>query len=343
MTSPLPLDGNPAAPVLLLHNLDPTWPPHDIGFAAREAERIEAALREAGHPVVPCAVCDQDLLRYLCDHSPDEYVVFNACEELPGLERSDALVAHILETQGFTYTGSPADVLALSWDKATVNRLLGASGLPVPRWRVYHAPAPDGWDCFPAIVKPAFAHCSVGVTPESVVLTPAELAERVALVLDALDQPAMVQDMVDGREFHVSLWGNGHVHMLPPVEMDFSAFGNVRDRLCTYDSKFCPGSRHYEGIQTRVPADLHAEEMLRLEQVSLAAYRIVGCRDYARLDIRMRDGVFYVLDVNPNPDLSSDASMALAAEEAGYPFAAMVCQIVRMAVERHARWSRRFT
>jgi D-alanine-D-alanine ligase len=334
-------DGMP--PVLLLHNLDPAWPPQDIAYAAHEAALIVAALREAGHPVISRAVHDGDLQCYLRDHSPQEVLVFNTCEELPGMERSDALVAQTLETLGFVYTGSPAEVLALSWDKPAVNRLLDGSGLPVPRWRVYQAPEPDGWECFPAIVKPAFAHSSIGVTSESVVLTPDELTERVAAVLREHGQPALVEDMIDGREFHVSLWGNGSVHMLPPVEMDFSAFENVRDRVCTYESKFCPGSRHYEGIQTRLPADLRPEEKRRLEQVSRAAYRALGCRDYARLDIRLRDGVFYVLDVNPNPDISSDASVALAAEEAGYPFAAMVCQIVRLAAQRHPRWRRQFT
>jgi len=123
--------------------------------------------------------------------------------------------------------------------------------------------------------------------------------------------------------------------MLPPVEMDFSRFADVHDRLCTYDSKFTPGSRHYDGIQARVPAPLSDEESARLEDTVVRAYHALGCRDYARLDIRLRDGLFYVLDVNPNPDVSPDASVACAAEAAGYSYGALVSELVHLAAHRH--------
>jgi len=117
--------------------------------------------------------------------------------------------------------------------------------------------------------------------------------------------------------------------------MDFSAFQDVQDRLCTFDSKFKPGSRHYDQIRLNLPALLSDEEVETLERVAQAAYRVMGCRDYARLDIRLRDGVFYVLDVNPNPDISSDTSMACAAESAGYSYGAMLSKMVNLAAHRH--------
>jgi D-alanine-D-alanine ligase len=123
--------------------------------------------------------------------------------------------------------------------------------------------------------------------------------------------------------------------MLPPVEMDFSRFDDVRDRLCTYDSKFTPGSRHYNDIEVRLPAALAEQDRSRLEAIGVRTYRTLGCRDFARLDIRLRDGVFYVLDVNPNPDLSPDASLACAADAAGYPYGAMVSYLIRLAAHRH--------
>ena len=123
--------------------------------------------------------------------------------------------------------------------------------------------------------------------------------------------------------------------MLPPAEMDFSAFREVQDRLCTFDSKFKPGSRHYDQIRLSLPAALTDEEYDHLERVAQAAYRVMGCRDYARLDIRLRDGIFHILDVNPNPDISSDTSMACAAEVAGYSYGAMLSQMVNLAAHRH--------
>jgi len=328
-------------PILLLHNLDPGWPADDLATALDEVAALEAALGEAGHSVTPVAVQDADLDRCLRDYHPDEFVVFNGCEELPGMPRSEALVAQELETLGFAYTGSPAAVLALSWDKANVSRLLDRHELPTPHWRVCGSAQPEGWDCFPAIVKPAYEHCSLGVTTGAVVLTPSELGRRIAYVLEEFHQPALVQDFVDGREFHVSVWGNGIVRMLPPAEMDFTAFEDRCEWLCTFDSKFRPGSPHYEKIAVRVPALLDAEEYSRLEETALEVYRVFGCRDYARLDLRLRDGTFYVLDVNPNPDLSPETSLAQAARVAGYSYGMMASYLVHLATQRHPRLSKR--
>jgi D-alanine-D-alanine ligase len=322
-------------PVVLLHNLDPDWEPREIQDALREVGQLEAAISAEGHPVVNVAVRDEELVDRLMAYDPKEHVVLNWCEGIPGLAHSEALVARALDLMGFAYTGSAADVLTLSWDKRQVKRLLDQRGVSTPRWRVFEAACASGWDCFPAIVKPSLEHCSMGVTAEAVVLDRDELADRIAFVLEEFDQPALVEDFIDGREFHVSLWGNGEVQMLPPAEMDFSAFSNVRDRVCTYDSKFLPGSVHYDKIELRLPAALDASERLLLEETALAAYRVIGCRDYARVDLRLRDGIFYVLDVNPNADISSETSMAAAAELVGYSYGAMVSRLVNLAALRH--------
>ena len=197
----------------------------------------------------------------------------------------------------------------------------------------------DDWSCYPAIVKPAGEHCSLGVDEGAVVLGPQELRARVSYVLDAFHQPALVEDFIDGREFHVSLLGgDGQCTMLPPAEMDFSAFRDVRDRLCTFDSKFTPGSTHYKDIRLRIAAELDPSEYKTLEATARAAYQILGCRDYARIDIRLRDGVFYVLDVNPNADISVETSIVCAAEAAGYSYGAMLSYLIRLATQRHPRF-----
>lgn len=325
----------PDLPVLLLHNLDHTWTPAEIDEAQREVAKMEAAIRGEGHPVANVPVFDAGLTQHLHGYDPEEYVVLNVCEGVPGIPHSDALVARALEVLGFAYTGSTPEVLDLSWNKHLVKARLDRHRVPTPRWRVCDSPCVDGWDRFPAIVKPVREHASVGVTTEAVVLTRGELRQRITYVLDELRQPALVEDFVDGRELHVSLVGDGTVEMLPPAEMDFSAFGDVRERLCTFDSKFTPGSRHYEQIRLRLPAELGEAERRQLEQVALAAYHAVGCRDYARLDIRLRDGTFYVLDVNPNCDITSDTSTAAAAEAAGYSYGQMISLLVNLAARRH--------
>ncbi len=330
-----------AWPVLLLYNLDMSWPAADIVEAEEEAAALAGALREAGHAVTVVPAQDADLAGRLRRFDPDKVIVLNICEELPGVPHSEALVPLILERLGFVYTGTPAEALAFSWDKVQVNRRLDAHGLPTPRWAVYESADPDGWECFPAIVKPSGEHSSFGITSESVVYTRADLCRRIAYVLEEFAQPALVEDFIDGREFRVALWGNGVVRLLPPAEMDLSAFEDARERLCTFDSKFHPGSRHYEQIQVRMPAPLEPAEYRLLEQVALKTYRVCGCRDYARLDIRLRDGIFYVLDVNPNADFSRGTSVAEMAQAAGYSYAAMASRLVQLAAQRHPLGGRR--
>ena len=104
-------------------------------------------------------------------------------------------------------------------------------------------PETDGWDTFPAIVKPSGEHCSMGVDEGAVVSDAAELRQRVSYVLDTFHQPALIEEFIDGREFHVALWGNQHLEMLPPVEMDFSAFDDIHQRLCSHEAKFAPTPR----------------------------------------------------------------------------------------------------
>ncbi|MBC7257994.1 MAG: hypothetical protein H5T65_01965 [Chloroflexi bacterium] len=322
-------------PILLLHDVDPTLSPSDLNQVLADVNALESALREQGHSVVNVPVRDADLAARLRDFAPNEFLVFNWCESLPDVPHSEALVAEVLERQGYTYTGSPPDVLARSWEKHGVKTLLCKAGVPTPVWRVYDSDRLDGWHRFPAIVKPAREHCSLGVTPQAVVVNAEELRRRIAYVLDTFHQPALVEDFIDGRELHVSLWGNGRIEMLPPAEMDFSKFTDMRDRLCSYDSKFTPGTRPYEEIGLKVPAPLVAQEYACLRRTCLLAYRALGCRDYARLDIRLRDGTFYVLDVNPNPDISGETSTVYAAKERGYTYGAMLSRIANLATHRH--------
>jgi len=178
----------------------------------------------------------------------------------------------------------------------------------------------------------------MGVDKGAVVMSHEELRRRIDFVVEAFSQPALVEDFIDGREFHVSLLGDGHVTMLPPAEMDFTAFSDVRDRLCTFDSKFTPSSNHYKEIRLQVPALLDSSQAASLERTASKAYRILGCRDYARLDIRLRDGLFYVLDINPNADISYETSIVYAAEAAGMSYGAMVSYLVNLAARRHPRF-----
>jgi D-alanine-D-alanine ligase len=325
-------------PVLLVHNIDPAWPEADQEYARTQALGVAKALRGLGHPVTSVTVREPNLRRLLRRYSPDDYVVFNWCEALPGVARSEPLVAKELEEMGFAFSGASSRVLELSCNKVRTREALARGRVPVPEGRVYEKVDGVKWNRFPAIVKAAHEHSSMGITPKSVVKNGMQLREQVERVL-AEYGPALVEEFVDGREFRIAVWGHRRITVMPPGEFDFGQFPEVQDRLCTYDAKFTPGSKHYEGISFRLPPPLTHIEGRLLEKAAVGAHRALGSPDYTRIDLRLRRAVAYVLDVNPNADIASDASMALCAQAAGYSYGAMLSRFVNLAAERHPRFS----
>lgn len=322
-------------PVILIYDVDSSWPLRDIKAKKDSARQLSQALADVGHPVEELCVQSADIqsaMRHIC---PDEFLILNWCEEFPGVSYSESQVAQALEQMGFIFTGTGSRAISLSENKSWVKHLLQKQGIPTPAWQVFDSSLNIRWDQFPAIVKAAFAHCSYGITRESVVLSAAELAQRVEYVLDTLHQPALVEEFIDHREFHVGVIGNGHLHVLPPGEIDYSAFPDIHDRLCTYESNVDPTSLAYQLTAPRMQVELPEEQIKQLEQVVIAAYRAIGCRDYARMDVRLQDGVFYMLDVNPNPDISADTSFALGAEADGISYGMLGSMIVNLAAQRH--------
>jgi D-alanine-D-alanine ligase len=322
-------------PVLLLFNLDPDWLAHEQEQVLLVTSQLERAIALFGYQTILVPVTHSDLDRALSQYDPVEHVVFNWCESLPGIAHSEWLVAEYLEQRGFTFTGAGSAAIALAQDKIRTKRLLDEAGIPTPGWQTFSRVQDVSWTRFPAIVKPSREHCSEGIDRNAIVLTDAELKNRVGYILKKYRQPALVEDFIDGRELHVSLWENGSIDMLPPAEMEFSSFKDEHDRICSYEAKFVPESEQYQKIKTVLPAPLTGEEYRGVEQVCKASYLATGCRDYARIDMRVKDGVRYVIDVNPNADISPDTSTISAAELAGYSYGEFVGRIIGMAARRH--------
>jgi D-alanine-D-alanine ligase len=329
-------------PVLLLYNLDPKWSTREQAEALDATSQLDKALRIAGFPTTLVQVTNSDLDSVLSSYDPLEYIVFNWCESLPGVHHSEWLVAEYLEQHGFTFTGAGSATLASAYDKRHVKRLLDEAGILTPTWELYDKGCPINWRRFPAIIKPSREHCSEGIHPDSVVMTETRLKSRIRYIIRRFQHPALVEDFIDGRELHVSLWGNRDIDVLPPAEMEFPSLKDVHYRLCTYESKFVSESEQYKSINTLLPAPLSECELRELEQVCRTAYVLMGCRDYARIDMRMKDGLFYILDINPNADICPDTSTISAAELAGYTYADFLKRLVLLAAERHPRWESEF-
>jgi D-alanine-D-alanine ligase len=321
--------------VLVVYNIEKTWDAAEISDSRNSGQILYEALRREGIETFLEELSNPRLEAVLEKHSPEDTIVFNLCEALPGIPCSERRVVEIIQGKGFTCSGNLPEVIDLSYDKKKTKELLISLGIRVPYGTLLSPEEASGWNLFPAIVKPSREHCSLTVTEKSVVFDTVSLKEQIILVNNELNQPAMVEDFIGGREFHVSVWNNGPPEILPLAEMDFSAFSEINEQLCTYESKFNPGSDHYEKIRTLIPAPLDERLYKKLEKTVLAAWHGFGCLDYARFDFRLRNEKFYLLDVNPNNDISLDTSFALAAEAGNYSYGQMAKRIIMMAAERH--------
>lgn len=326
-------------PVVILSNYYRSWTPEERAACDRTTQVMAEGLRALGHRV-DVAEFWKNVGPAIRRFRPSEWIVFQWCEGVEDEISGDARVCADLEAMGYTYTGSPPSALALSVEKGRVKQALQRARIRTPPGREFHAAAevttatwPAGQ--FPAIVKPANLHYSVAITRDAVVRDLDGLRRRVAHVVDTLKQPALAETFIAGREINVAVWGNERPRVLPLREIDFSAIPDPLHRMVTWDSKWVPDSP--EWVATPVIRDPRVSEALarRIEQLALKTYRALECRDYARLDLRVdADEQPWVVDVNPNPDISPDGGFAEACRAAGYSYAEAVSHIVAMATAR---------
>ncbi len=328
--------------VAVLYNIDyeDAEPGVDPAWAARAqvgpvAGGVASALADAGHEAHLVAV-DGDLASLrarLAELEPD--CAFNLCESLANDARLESAVPLLLELLGVPFTGSPPEVLSFALRKDTVKQRLEAAGIPTPAGRVLTRPD-DACDlAFPLIVKPVREDGSVGIWRTSVVHSASELARAVEQVVTMFRQPCLVEQFIDGREFNVALLGHPAPRVLPLSEIDFGALPDDAPRIVSYDAKWTSGSADDLGTVPVLHPVLPNGVAARVRRAAADAFRAVGVRDYGRVDVRLGPtGIPYVVDVNPNCDLSSTAGMARAAAAVGIDYGSLVVLLVRYALRR---------
>ena len=298
------------------------------------AHDIGAALQSAGCAVTLLPVRSLEELRTgLAGCDPTGTLVFNLCEDVGGRTEDEPKVPRLLQTLRFRYTGATPQTLITCLDKARTKRILKANGVPTPAFQVCRSPRAAVRVPFPAIVKPVAEDASLGITSDSVVTSLEQAQRQVAYVIDSYHQPALVEAFISGREFNVAVWGNGTPAVLPLAELEFGDWPEL-ERFLHYTAKWDVESPEYAVTMPRCPADVDDDLAAAIRDVALRSYELLECQDYARVDMRVKDGVPYVLEVNPNPCLATDAGFARAARAEGYDYAGMVVQIVRWAWAR---------
>jgi len=326
-----------------LRSFDPSslnfTPSYDIHVATEQEEydAVVEALKSEGFEA-SCANLKDDparLHKLVAEDSPN--VVFNLVELFNEDLSYEGCVAAFFDLYEVPYTGSPPFCLFLCRRKGFTKKILLQSGIKTPRFRILEEPViePNHGLYYPLIVKPSLQDGSTGVEADSVVYDYSQLLRRLDRIFAEFKSPVLVEEFILGKELHVSILGNNPPRVLPLEEFNFSELQEDHPPLITYDIKWNPLSPAYHKVHSFCPAEVDARTEELVREQALRAYEATFCRDYARIDVRLgRDGTPYILEVNPNPDLTEGVSFMESAEEAGLSFSETLRQIVMFALDR---------
>ncbi len=291
-----------------------------LGGASAEREvslqsgaAVAKALRSLGH-----AIHELDPREDHWALSPGTDLVFLA---LHGTYGEDGTVQRRLEALAVPYTGSDAESSRIAFDKVATKKRCLTAGVPTARFDVFASPSagwPAGWEP-PVVLKPVRQGSSVGL----------QFVERIedwgAALAEALryDSEVLMEEKILGRETTVGILGG---EALPIVE--------VRPKQGGYDyrNKYTSGRTEYF-----CPAPFDSATTRRVQEAALGAFRAIGGRDYARVDVMVQPhGQPVVLEVNTLPGMTETSLLPKAAAAAGFAFPQLCQRMIDLAMQRRA-------
>ena len=329
--------------VVILYN-EPTLQ-HDHPDALAEHEIVHTAgavqenLVEAGYEVhrVSTHLDPGRMIQQLQEIKPD--VVFNLFEGLPEMSQTEATVAGILEWLGIPFTGCPAIAMIIARDKPLTKRLFRDALLPTPKARlIEELPAKPNRLGWPVIVKPSNQDASVGVDQSSVVTNAEDYTAQVEKVFATYGPPVLVEEFIPGREISLLLFEDPDLRALVFWEVAFQPGDPKQWDIITFDAKWRPGSKDFDATPMNYNPTIEPTLEAKMARLGKKAFRLLGCRDFARVDFRVTpDGDPYLLEMNPNPDFCPLAGLSDGLERVGTDHAKMTLQLVQNALARGAQ------
>lgn len=316
-----------------------------------EMKAVQRALEPSGFEtkIVPVALDVYKLIDELKNDPPD--LIFNLCESLDGDPTQEMNIAALFEILKFPYTGSRAVTLGLALNKPRVKEILNYYNIPTSAHFVCNDSGKlflNGYiklkDKYPLIVKPSREDASIGIDNKSVVFNEIELKDRVEYILDEYKQPALIEQYIEGREINVSVVGNvkndeNDLIVFPISEIDFSELPDDYHKIVSYNSKWMYKTVEFAGTKAVCPAKNISSELEKvIQETAKKVYKIIGASDYARVDFRVKDGVPYVLELNPNPDIASDVDsdtgFTRSGKAYGWTYEELINNIIKFSCER---------
>jgi|YelNatPaOPRAMG01_1025707.scaffolds.fasta_scaffold00416_18 D-alanine-D-alanine ligase len=309
-----------------------------VASILEQVEAVSEALLQAGYIVSTLPVKQEvgELINELQAEKPD--LIFNFCESFQEDARQEMNVAGLYELLRIPYTGNPPLTLGSALNKVRTKEILSFHKINVPSFWVFNSVDEIGKSKikFPVIAKPLHEDASIGISNSSIIYNVDRLCEHVDIMLKGFKEPVLVERYIEGREFNVAIVGNANPMPLPISEIDFSSMPDGYHHIVSYAAKWMPDTIEYRSTIPVCPAKIGKRLEKKIIGIALRSYKALGCRDYARVDMRVdKTGKAFVLEVNPNPDLSPHGSgFARSAEAFGWTYNELINKIVESAFER---------
>jgi D-alanine-D-alanine ligase len=296
-------------------------------------------LKKSGHElkIVPVGDEIRSVEKEISNFSPD--VVFNLMEEFNGDVSKDHNIASLLELLNVPYTGCSSKGLMLARDKALTKKVLQFHGIKTPEFQVY----PLNKKItelkkikYPVIIKCLNEEASLGISKSSIVTNFNKLKERVSYLQRQFSVDVIAEEFIEGRELYVGVMGHKRVKALPIWELIFSKTQNTHKEIYTELCKHSKKHREKKGVTTEKAKLAKAIEN-EIQTVCKKAFQFLELNSIARFDIRLSsDNIPYIIEVNPNPNISSFDEFALSAKYAGISYCELLEKMMGMAKRRVA-------
>src|SRR3990172_1472366 len=321
----------------------PGTPPTDQDFSQElktadwetEAHVLEA-LKNLGHEVRMVGVYNEPgpILDEVKNYPPD--VVFNLTEHFNDHSAYDRNVASLLEMLDLRYTGTGPTGLTLCKNKGMAKEILAYHRIRFPAFAIF----PPGASvrrpkrlAFPLFIKPLQEEASYGISQDSFVENDQAFEERVRFIHERMNQEALAEEYIEGRELYVSILGNRSLQVFPIREVIFSEIPEGKPRFSTFKAKWDNAYRQRWGIQNIFAEPLPEGMAERIAQICKKVYRVLRIQGYGRIDLRVSpDGDIAILEANPNPNLADDDEFAQSALKAGLSYDGLIQRIIGLAI-----------
>lgn len=269
-------------------------------------------------------------------------IVFNIAEGFNGLSR-EAQIPAMLDMLNIPYTGSDPLTLSICLDKARTKEILSYYKIPNPKFSVVTKvnQIKNINLTFPLIIKPIGEGSSKGIYSSSFVQNNSEMQREIERILNEYNQPALVEEFLPGREFTVAIIGNDdEAETLPIVEISYQDFPNDFIPIYSYEAKWILDTRDKPLNVFNCPAKLDATLEKKIRETALEAYKILRCRDWSRIDIRLdKNNIPNIIEINPLPGIlpkpEDNSCFPKAARTSGLSYTEMINKVLYVAAKRY--------